>query len=264
MSVDAKPIRLEITGGIAEIILDVPERRNALNDAMWAAIPQLVCEANADGDASVIILHGGRAGAFAAGADISEFETIYADEASARTAATHVGEALAAIETSPKPVIAAIEGACVGGGVSLAIACDLRIAAEGAKFGVTPARLGLVYPLADTRRLIETVGGAAARDILFTGRIFPAEEAFRLRLVDRLVERGGALAAARGLAGDIASLSQFAVRGMKQSILSVEAGQREEDAASLASFVEGALGEDFREGYRAFLDKRPARFPWRG
>mgnify|MGYP006266210375 CR=1 FL=1 len=258
------PIRLVSDQGIAEIILDVPDRRNALSDAMWAAIPGLVARAVAETETRVILLHGGAAGAFAAGADISEFESIYADEASARRAANNVSQALEALETCPKPVIAAIEGACVGGGVSLAIACDLRVAAEGARFGVTPARLGLVYPLADTRRLVETVGGAAARDILLTGRIFPAEEAFRLRLVDRLVERGGAVSAARSLGRDIGALSQFAVRGMKQSILKVEAGQRDEDGASRAEFVDGALGEDFREGYRAFLEKRPPRFPWRG
>lgn len=258
------PIQLNLGGAIAEIVLNVPSRRNALNDAMWAAIPDLVARASEDNDTQIVILHGGDAGAFAAGADISEFETIYADEESSRRAAGNVSRALTAIETCPKPVIAAIEGACVGGGVSLALACDLRVAAKGAKFGVTPARLGLVYPLADTRRLVDTVGGAAARDILFTGRIFDAGEAERLGLIDRLTEPGDALEAARHLARDIASLSQYAVRGMKQSILKVEAGQRDEDVASVAGFVNGTLGDDFREGYRAFLDKRPAKFPWRG
>lgn len=258
------PIQLRQSGAIAEIVLNVPSRRNALNDAMWAAIPGLVTRASENKDTDIVILHGGEAGAFAAGADISEFETIYANEKSARRAAANVSDALMAIETCPKPVIAAIEGACIGGGVSLALACDLRVAAKGSKFGVTPARLGLIYPLADTRRLVAMVGGAAARDILFTGRIFDAAEAGRLGLIDRLTKPGEALEAARHLAGEIASLSQYAVRGMKQSILKVEAGQREEDAASVAGFVEGALGEDFREGYRAFLGKRPAKFPWRG
>ncbi len=258
------PIHLLVEDGLAEIVLDMPARRNALSDAMWAAIPDLITKAEADQSARVVILHGGTAGSFAAGADISEFETIYADEASARKAAASVSDALEALENCAKPVIAAIEGACVGGGVSLALACDLRVAARGARFGVTPARLGLVYPLADTRRLVETVGRSAARDILFTGRLFPAEEAFRLGLVDRLVGQGDALAAARSLAHDISALSQYAVRGMKQVILRVESGQRAESDASIAGFVEGALGDDFREGYRAFMEKRPPRFPWRG
>ncbi len=254
-------LRLEIHGTIGELVLDNRKRRNALNDAMWAAIPSLVDQAEASAQVKVVILHGGDAGAFAAGADISEFDEIYADATSARVAAGHVSQALQALETCRKPVIAAIEGACVGGGVSLALACDLRVAGRGATFGVTPARLGLVYPLADTRRLVETVGRAGARDILLTARIFDAEEATRLALIDRLVPKGEALAASRQLATELAVLSQHALSGIKQTLLAVEAGQRDESEASLARFVTAATGADFREGCRAFLEKRPAAFP---
>lgn len=257
------PIRLERKNDIAELILNVPERRNALSSAMWSAIPGLVREAEADRDIRILIIHGGKAGAFAAGADISEFETIYATPESAARASDAIAAALNSVEACRKPVLAAIEGACVGGGVSLALACDLRIASAGARFAITPGKLGLVYPFDDTRRLVDTVGAPAARDILYTGRLFEADEAYRLRLIDRLCGKGEALETARILAGEIGALSQWSVRASKQMIARVLSGQRAESAETRAVFVEGVQGEDFQEGYRAFVDKRPARFSFR-
>ncbi|MFN7053957.1 enoyl-CoA hydratase/isomerase family protein [Hyphomonas sp.] len=257
------PIRLDAAAPLGEIILNRPERRNALSVDMWSAIPGLVAEANANPDIKVILLHGGEAGAFAAGADISEFESIYATEASARASGQRIAEALDAIETSEKPVIAAIEGACVGGGVSLAMAADLRIAGAAAKFGVTPGKLGLVYPAGDTRRLLAAIGPGATKDILFTGRIFSAEDALTIRMIDRMVDTGSALAAARAWAMDIAGISQWSVRATKRMIRGLQSGWTEETEAAQALFLQGFANEDFQEGYRAFLAKRPAAFTFR-
>lgn len=256
-------VRLVVGGPVAEIVLDRPAKKNALNAAMWAVIPGLVERAVADDAVRVIIIHGGAAGAFAAGADISEFGGIYGDEASAMRAADQVAGALAAIEACPKPTLAAIEGPCVGGGVSIAIACDLRVASAGATFGVTPAKLGLAYPFDDVRRLRDLVGGAAARDILFTARLFGAEEALRLRLVDRIAPQGEAFAAAQALAGDISALSQWSMRANKALLRRAEGGLRTEDEAARAMFLASHRGADFAEGVAAFLAKRPAGFPWR-
>lgn len=257
------PIRLDIAAPLAEIVLNKPERRNALSVEMWAAIPALVAQANADPDVKLILLHGGDAGAFAAGADISEFETIYATADSAKASGQRIADALDAIENSAKPVIAAIDGACVGGGVSLAMAADLRVAGAGAKFGVTPGKLGLVYPAGDTRRLLAAIGPGATKDILFTGRIFAAEEAKSLGLVDRLVDAGAALDAARAWAGEIAAISQWSVRATKQMIRGLQNGWTEETPEAESLFLNGFSNEDFQEGYRAFLDKRPAKFTYR-
>ena len=257
------PIRLDIAAPFAEIVLNRPERRNALSVEMWAAIPALVAQANANADVKVILIHGGTAGAFAAGADISEFETIYATEETARASGQRIAEALDAIETSEKPVIAAIEGACVGGGVSLAMAADLRVAGASAKFGVTPGKLGLVYPAGDTRRLLAAVGPGATKDILFTGRIFSAEDAIAIGLIDRRVETGAALEAARAWAGEIAAISQWSVRAIKRMIRGLQNGWTEETPQAQSLFLNGFSNEDFKEGYRAFLDKRPARFTFR-
>ena len=254
-------IRLSLAAPAAEIVIDAPARRNAFNTQMWAALPGLIAEAEAMQDAKVVILHGGGTGHFAAGADISEFETIYADKASAGRSADTIARALDAIEACTKPVIAAIEGACVGGGVSIALACDIRIASEKARFGVTPARLGLVYPAGDTRRLVSAVGVSQAKDILFTGTIFGADRARRIGLVTETCEAGSALGAAREKAMLIASVSQASVRGSKQLVnrLESQAGLSDEDGRRL--FVEAVCGPDFHEGYRAFLEKRSPDFP---
>ena len=253
-------LRLETGAGLSEIILNRPERQNALSAAMWEALPALIMQANAAADSRVIVLHGGQSGAFAAGADISEFGTLYTDPQAASAQAKRIAAALRAVEDSEKPVIAAIEGACIGGGVSLAMAADLRIAGKGALFGVTPARLGLVYPPDDTRRLIDSIGPGRAKDLLFSARILPAEEASSIGLVDRLVAQGSALGEARLLATQMAAVSQWSLRAIKRMIRLVTRGEAGAAETADALFVEGFSGEDFREGYQAFLEKRPPHF----
>ena len=256
-------IRLDRAAPLAEIVLNKPEKRNALSVDMWAAIPDLVDEAVSDPDTKVLIIHGGDAGAFAAGADISEFEDIYATKDSAKASGDTIAAALNAVEHCPKPTIAAIEGACVGGGVSLAMACDLRVASERSKFGVTPGKLGLVYPAGDTRRLLQAVGPGATMDILFTGRIFLANEAKKMRLIDRLVETGEALNAARDFAGEISAISQWSTRATKKMIKGLQSGWSDTDAEAADLFLEGFSNEDFKDGYKAFLEKRAPNFTFK-
>ncbi|MEO1568575.1 MAG: enoyl-CoA hydratase-related protein [Pseudomonadota bacterium] len=253
------PIRLDIHPPFASMILDRPDKRNALSIAMWAAIPALIALAEDNRDVKVILVHG-VGGAFAAGADIAEFETIYATAETAAASGRTIAAALDAVEHCPKPVIAAIEGACVGGGVSLAMATDIRVADDSARFGITPGKLGLVYPAGDTRRLLATVGPSAAKDILFTGRIFGAQEARGYGLIDRLVPTGQALTAAETLGNEIAAISQWSVRAIKQMIAGLQGGWTEASPEAEALFVEGFANEDFQEGSRAFLEKRRADF----
>jgi enoyl-CoA hydratase/carnithine racemase len=253
-------IRLEIDGPVAEIVIDHAERRNALSQAMWAAIPARIDECRAARGVRAIILHGGTAGAFAAGADISEFEDIYATPERAATASRTIAAATSAVEDCPLPVIAAIEGACVGGGVSLAMASDIRIAGAGAKFGVTPGKLGLVYSAADTRRLIAAIGPSGAKDLLFTGRIIKAQEAQGMGLVDRLVPEGDALDSARRLAAEIAALAPGSIRATKAIIARLLRGAPDDDPEAERQFLNGFSSDDFKEGYSAFLEKRPPAF----
>lgn len=249
-------IRLEIAAPLAEIILDQPQRRNALSLEMWDSLPRRVAEANADPRVKVILLQGGGSGVFAAGADISEFPLIYGTEAAARHSGETIARALAALEESPKPVIAAIEGACVGGGVSLAVASDIRIATATASLGITPAKLGLVYPPGDMARLVRLVGPGVAKRLLFTGRIFSAADALAMGLIDEMVEAPGILPAARALALEIAAQSQWSVRATKRMMRGFEEGRGPGSAEAETLFLDGFANPDFREGVSAFLGKR--------
>lgn len=249
-------LRLETEPPIAALVLNRPERRNALNLAMWEGIPAQIEAANADERVRAILLHGGGAGTFAAGADISEFGEVYGTEDAARRSGRIIAAALTALEESAKPVIAAIEGPCVGGGVSLAAACDLRVAHTAATFGVTPAKLGLVYPPGDMRRLLQLIGPGAAKDLLLTGRLIPAAEAKAMGLIDRLTEEP-VLDAARALAEEIAGVSQWSARAIKKMIRGLQAGWREDGPEAEALFLEGIANPDFAEGVSAFLEKRP-------
>lgn len=227
--------------------------------AMWLALPALLAEAAAD-EAIALLRLEGAGGHFCGGADIAEFAESYATpEDSAATNAAIRG-AVEAVAAFPKPIVAVIRGACVGGGVALALACDLRFAAADARFAVTPVRLGLAYSHADTQRLARAIGLGPARDLLFTARAIDAAEALRLGLIERLwpvesfeVDCAESLAA-------IAATSRPALRHVKGMLAAIAQGEAEENAATRALFEDLFAGEDFAEGYRAFLEKRPPRF----
>lgn len=257
-------IDLHIAPPFAEIILNRPEKRNALSIAMWDAIPALIEQAVSDDAVKIVILHGGRSGSFAAGADISEFESIYGTRDDAAKSGGIIGAALTAVERCPKPVIAAIDGACVGGGVSLALATDIRIANQNARLGITPAKLGLVYPPLDTLLLLKAVGNSVAKDLLFTGRIVSADEAKSMQLVDKLVPDGeDTLEHAKAYASQIAANSQWSVRAIKTMISGLNDGWTTDTDAARELFLDGFQNEDFQEGHRAFLEKRKAAFTFK-
>ena len=255
-------LRLAREGATATLTLDRPQKRNALNRAMWAALPEALAAVAADREALVLVLTGA-GGAFASGADIAEFESVYATRESAAAYNDLVSNALEALATFGKPTLAAVRGACVGGGLALALACDLRLAAEDARLGITPARLGLMYSLADTRRLTDAVGAAAAKDILFTGRLLDAAEALRIGLVQSVHAPEALAAAVADKADAVAAASQWSVRSTKRVVRAILDGATEDDAALKAQFLDAVEGADFREGRDAFLAKRPPRFPLR-
>ncbi|MGB3457306.1 MAG: enoyl-CoA hydratase-related protein, partial [Litorimonas sp.] len=161
--------------GIARLTLSQPARRNAITAAMWEALPGLLSELQAKAPRVLIVEGDGEH--FAAGADISEFETLYATpEASAKISAD-IQAAFDALAAFPQPTIASVRGACVGGGAGLALCCDIRMADSTARFAITPAKLGLVYPFGDVARLIDAVGVANAKDVLLSARIIKAKPA---------------------------------------------------------------------------------------
>lgn len=250
---------LKTDGPVAELILNHPERRNALNLEMWAAIPALIAEAESS-NAHALIIHGGAVGHFAAGADISEFPTKWGTEATADAAAQKLAEATLAIEHCRLPTIAAIERSCMGAGLSVATAADLRVIADGAKIGLPPAKLGASYPFEDLRRLVDLIGIAPTRDLILTARVIEADEANALGLASRRCGAGEALQTAYTLAAEMASLSLWSQQAAKTQLSNIGAGQRTETSEMRALQVEGFLNDDFTEGYSAFLEKRKPDF----
>lgn len=244
--------------GVAVLTIDRPARRNALTLAMWSALPGLLAGLAADPGVRVLVLTGA-GDTFSAGADITELRDVYADPARAdRYHATNVAaeEALAAF---PRPTIAAIRGACVGGGCQLAVACDLRLAGAGARLGITPARLGVVYPAGPTARLVRLVGPARAKYLLYTADLVPAERAAAFGLVDEVVGDDVLAARTDELARTIAQRSPLTLGAAKDVVDAVAAGA---DAGAAAGVWErrSRQARDAREGLAAFVEGRPPRF----
>ncbi len=248
---------LTITGPRATLTLDRPDKRNALDLAMWEALPGLVARAMADDRVRVLVVTGA-GGAFCAGADIGEFAASAADPAWRARNNAAIRATQTTLARADKPVLAAIDGDAIGGGLGVAMACDIRLATPRSRFGMTPAKLGLVYPLHDTKLLVDAVGPAQTKRMLFTARIMDAAEAQRIGLVDEVV--ADLAAATDEFCDRVASLSATTQRAAKHIVRRILDGAVDDDPASAAEFDAAFASADFKEGVAAFHAKRPARF----
>jgi enoyl-CoA hydratase/carnithine racemase len=244
-------------GPVAELVLNRPARRNALTEAMWAKLPSLL---NSAVDNCRVLRVRGEGGAFASGADISEFDEIYASAERGEANSACLADALDALANFPHPTIAIIRGACVGGGCALALACDFRFADETAKFAITPAKMGLLYPFNDTKRLVDTVGGSTAKDILFSARVLDGPEALDCGLINRLATPDQLDAVVADYVTRLLDMSPRSAQFTKRMIGLVLAGQDHDTDETRALFREAFNSADFKEGYRAFLEKRKPDF----
>jgi enoyl-CoA hydratase/carnithine racemase len=241
------------------LVLNRPERRNALNAEMWAAIPPLMQALEDHPGVRVIVVRGEGSEAFAAGADISEFAATRSDSVAAARYERLNGEALSALRRCARPVIAMVQGHCVGGGLALALAADLRIAGPSALFCLPPARLGLAYPLDGLSDLVAAVGPAAAKEMIFTARQVKAEEALAIGLVNRLATDLDAETAA--LAAEISRNAPLTITHAKKAIDYLTRRPGHEDDAEVAWLGQRCFdSEDYAEGRTAFMEKRPPLF----
>jgi enoyl-CoA hydratase/carnithine racemase len=253
-------IRIDLKPPLAWVTLNRADKRNAVTGAMWAAMPAVCDELAAHGELRAVLIRGAGDEAFSAGADIAEMHANVADPVKMRTMqdATQAGQE--AWFDLPLPTIAVIRGACVGGGCGLAIASDLRLATPDAYFAITPAKLGLAYSLTDTRRLVDLVGPARAKEILYTAGKFSADEALAMGLVNRIVPAEQIDAAAETLALDIAANAPNSLRVAKRLINGIARGERLESPESIALFNDSFRTPEFLEGAAAFQQKRRPKF----
>ena len=255
-------ISLRFEPPFARVVLNRPQRRNAMTRAMWRALPAISAAIEAREDLLVALVEG-KGEHFCAGADIAELGEIYRDPAATRDYGDALQNGLKALMDLDRPTIAVIRGAAIGAGLGLALACDLRFCAADAHLAITPARLGLIYGHAETRRLIELIGPSRAKDLLFTARRVETEEALAIGLIDRRVETA-LIETVLGYARGLADMSQTSIRGCKRAVDAIAAGLVHETPVFRALTEAAALGPDFAEGHAAFAEKRRAKFTFRG
>jgi enoyl-CoA hydratase/carnithine racemase len=252
MSTSGPGLLVSTDDGTATVTISNPARRNAMTLAMWQSLPGLLAGLAADSAVRVVVLTGA-GGTFCSGADINDLGGSGGARA-AQEAALAAEEALAAF---PKPTLAAVRGACVGGGCQLAVACDLRFAAEGARFGITPARLGIVYGAASTRRLVRLAGPATAKYLLFSAELIDHERALRTGLVDEVLPADALDTRVREFTAVLRARSQLTQAAVK------EFTDADPTPGRLAYWAaQAASSGDPAEGRAAFLERREPRFTW--
>lgn len=247
-----------LDGGVARLSINRPSKRNALATVHWAALENCINEIHA-GNAKLLVLEG-CPGAFSAGADIDELGSLLSEPGAFAASNAQVQRTQLALQRSTLTTIAAIDGACVGGGLGLALACDLRIGTARSRFALSPAKLGLVYSPEDSRRLANTIGLARAREMLLTGRLLDAPTAHAWGLLNRVVGDGELPGVVATMVAELQQTSANARTGIKQVLAYLGGDGAVDHAAATAAFNDAFGSADFAEGAKAFLAKRAPRF----
>ncbi len=253
---------LEKDGPIGWIVFNQPEKRNAVSQEMWEAMPGYVEDLATDDAIRLVILRGAGDAAFVSGADISQFKDRrrnMADEEEYRKISARGGEALSHLT---KPLLAMIHGYCVGGGLSIAIGCDVRICADDARFGVPAARLGLGYHYSGMEKLMRLVGPAYTKEIFFTARTdFSAQDAWRMGLVNQVVPKADLERFTRDYAQTISRNAPLTIRSAKASVDQLVKAPEQRDLALLDKLIADCFNsQDYQEGVKAFSEKRRPQF----
>lgn len=247
--------------GVGTILLNNQERRNAMTFEMWEGLPIVLDDFMSDPGVRVIVVGGAGGKAFCAGADISQFEKNRSSEDAVAIYNKTVEIASNALANSAKPTIAKIEGFCVGGGVGLALCCDIRIANDDSRYAVPAAKLGLGYRADGLKRLVDVVGPSMAKEIFFTARQFTAVEAQNMGLINRLVSRSTLDAYVDDYTRTIAGNAPMTIFAAKTVIDELGKDAEERDNTLCNKVVDDCFAsEDYKEGRKAFMEKRKAQF----
>ncbi|MBN8929557.1 MAG: enoyl-CoA hydratase/isomerase family protein [Rhodospirillales bacterium] len=249
--------------GVGLITFNQPEKRNAMSMEMWTGLGEILDEFREDGSVRVVVMTGAGNKAFVSGADISQFEKNRnsADAQREYDRATGVGREK--FHAFPKPVIARIRGFCLGGGLAIAMAADLRIAAADSQFGIPAARLSIAYAPDSVRRLIDLVGPAHARMILYTAKRIDAAEAERIGLINKMVSEEDLNETVLDIARTIADNAPLSVAASKLTINELLKDESSRDSAAITAALETCFNSaDYKEGRTAFMEKRSPR--WTG
>ena len=246
----------EVEGAIGWMTFNKPERRNAVSLDMWEEMPRIIHQFEQDQRVRVIVLKGAGDKAFVSGADISQFEKARSS-AEANVHYEKVSEAASkALAECGKPTIAMIRGYCIGGGLAIAIGCDLRIATEGSKFGVPAARLGVGYGAAGVKKAMDLVGPSYTKEIFFTARHFSAAEAKEMGLINRVTAEDELETFTRQYCATIADNAPMTMRTLKRAVREIGRGHEADWAECDRMVKECFASQDFIEGRRAFMEKR--------
>lgn len=250
--------------GIGWITFNNPARRNATSLEMWQAIEVILDDFDKDDDVRVIVMKGAGDKAFVSGADISEFKE-RRNNAEAAAEYTRISEsARAKLANCRKPLIAMIKGYCLGGGLAVALAADMRFATEDSRFGVPAARLGIAYGFDGLRKLVSLVGPAMANEIMFTAQRIDAEEALRIGLINRIIPTEALEETVRGIASGIGRNAPLSVNASKVTIKEILKDQSDRDMARLEEITKTCFDSaDYKEGREAFMEKREPVFTGR-
>jgi len=248
-------------GPIARVAISHPERRNALTYDMMLALPRVLDDLGNDADTRVIVITGATPEAFAAGGDISEFKTLRESREDEDRYIGATNRALLAPAACAKPVVASIRGFCMGGGLQLAVACDLRFVADDAVFRMPAARLGVGYPAAGIERFVAVIGAANTTDLFISARQFGAAEALRMGFADRVVAAADLEAEVDAYCRAVAENAPLTIAAARAAVREAIADPARRDPAGVTRAVDACWGShDYHEGRNAFLEKRKPRF----
>lgn len=259
------PITSQLLAGVVDhvgwIVLSNPSRHNAISFSMWQALSRQLQVFSRDSDVRAVVMRGAGGKAFAAGADISEFEEKRSNQASIALYNRTADEATEALRCFTKPTIAMIQGYCIGGGVGLALACDIRIANDAARFGIPAARLGLGYDYEGVKALVDVVGPSYAKEIFYTAKQFTALEAIQMGLVNRVIQDAELESYVSDYAGRIVANAPLTIASIKTIINEVVKDQSDRDRQKCDDSVASCFASnDYIEGRTAFMQKRMPSF----